>query len=132
MLLIVYNTRELETQQARLGERIEETITLMNQLITTAASTPTDPADYDRRYHELENRHHQLEAAPQHITNQIDDLHRRRAQAVEVRDFFATQPSLEYSDQAWNTLVDHATVTADGAIKLTLKVGITVSSSGSE
>ncbi|CAB0674259.1 recombinase family protein [Corynebacterium diphtheriae] len=118
----VYNTRELETQQAKLAERIEETITLMNQLITAAAGTAHDPDDYDRRYHELENRHHQLEAEHQHISCQIDDLRHRRAQAIKVRDYLASQPPLTYSDQAWNTLVDHATVTADGAIEVRFKV----------
>ena len=119
----VYNTRELETQQAMLGERIEETITLMNQLITAAASIVHDPDDYDRRYQELEDRHHQLEAEYQRITGQIDDLHRRRAQAIKVHDYLATQPPLEYSDQAWNTLVDHATVRNDGSIDVHLKTG---------
>ena len=117
----VYNTRELETQQAMLGERIEETITLMNQLITTAASMVHDPDDYDRRYHELEDRHHQLEAEYQRITCQIDDLRYRRAQAIKVHDYLATQPPLAYSDQAWNTLVDHATVTVDGTIDIRFK-----------
>lgn len=117
----VYNTRELETQQNRLGERLEETITLMNQLITNAASTVHDPDDYDRRYHELENRHHQLENEHQRISEQIDDLRHRRAQAIKVRDYLATQPPLAYSDQAWNTLVDHATVTADGTIEIHFK-----------
>ena len=120
----VYNTRELETQQAEFGERIEETITLMNQLITTAASMVHDPDDYDRRYHELVDRHHQLEAEYQRITGQIDDLHRRRAQAIKVHDYLATQPPLEYSDQAWNTLVDHATITSDGTINIQFKDSI--------
>lgn len=112
----VYDTTKLEITQATLWERIEETITLMNQLITTAAATAHDPDDYDRRYHELENRHHQLEAEHQHISCQIDDLRHRRAQAIKVRDYLATQPPLEYSDDAWNLLVDHATVDEDGAI----------------
>ncbi|AYX82700.1 MULTISPECIES: zinc ribbon domain-containing protein [Corynebacterium] len=43
----VYNTHELETQQADLTERIEETLTLMNQLIASAAATAHDPDDYD-------------------------------------------------------------------------------------
>lgn len=30
-------------------------------------------------------------------------------------------PPLAYSDQAWNTLVDHATVTADGAMEIHFK-----------
>lgn len=123
----IFNTRELETQQNRLGERLEETITLMNQLITAAAATVHDPDDYDRRYHELENRHRRLETEHQHISEQIDDLRHRRAQAIKVRDYLAIQPPLAYSDQAWNTLVDHATVTADGVITILLKDEISTS-----
>ncbi|WP_406709008.1 hypothetical protein QEV68_07610 [Trueperella pyogenes] len=123
----VYDTTKLEITQATLWERIEETITLMNQLITAAASTVHDPDDYDRRYHELENRHHQLETEHQHINEQIDDLRHRRAQAIKVHDYLATQPPLAYSDQAWNTLVDHATVTADGVITILMKDEISTS-----
>ena len=117
----VYNTRELETQQATLGERIEETITLMNQLITTAAATAHAPDDYDRRYHQLETRHRQLETEHQHITDKIDDLRHRRAQAIKVHFYLATLPPLAYSDQAWNTLVDHAIINANGAISVIFK-----------
>lgn len=117
----VYDTRELETQQATLGERIEETITLMNQLITTAAATAHDPDDYDRHYHQLETRHRQLETEHQHITDKIDDLRHRRAQAIKVHFYLATLPPLAYSDQAWNTLVDHAIINANGAISVIFK-----------
>lgn len=117
----VYNTHELESKQATLGERIEETITLMSQLITTVAATAHDPDDYDRRYHELDNRHSQLEAEHQRVTGQIEDLRHRRSQAIKVRDYLASQPPLEYSDQAWNTLVEHATVCPDGSITILLK-----------
>ncbi|WP_368388400.1 recombinase family protein [Schaalia turicensis] len=117
----VYDTRKLETQQATLGERIEETITLMNQLITTAAATAHDPDDYDRRYHQLETRHRQLETEHQHITDKIDDLRHRRAQAIKVHVYLATLPPLAYSDQAWNTLVDHAFINTNGAISVIFK-----------
>ncbi len=117
----VYDTRELETQQATLGERIEETITLMNQLITTAAATTHDPDDYDRHYHQLETRHRQLETEHQHITDKIDDLRHRRAQAIKVHVYLATLPPLAYSDQAWNTLVDHAIINTNGAISVIFK-----------
>jgi hypothetical protein len=99
----------------------------MNQLITAAASTAHDPDDYDRRYYELENRHQQLETEHQHISEQIVDLRHRRAQAIKVRDYLATQPPLAYSDQAWNTLVDYATVTSDGVITILLKDEISTS-----
>lgn len=117
----VYDTTKLEITQATLWERIEETITLMNQLITTSATTAQDPEDCDIRYRELENRHQQLENEHQQITSQIDDLRNRRAQAIKVRDYLVTQPPLAYSDQACDTLVDHATVTADGTIEIPFK-----------
>ncbi|MGV9189599.1 hypothetical protein ACTOVN_07975 [Arcanobacterium canis] len=117
----VYDTTKLEITQATLWERIEETITLMNQLITTSATTAQDPEDYDIRYRELENRHHQLEAEHQHITVQIDNLWHRRAQAIKVHFYLATLPPLAYSDQAWNTLVDHAIINANGAISVIFK-----------
>lgn len=117
----VYDTRELEAQQAMLGERIAETITLMNQLITTAAATAHDPDDYDRRYHQLEKRYQQLEVEHQQLTEKITDLHGRSAQTTKVRDLLETQRPLEYSDQAWNILVDYAKVTADGVIEVQFK-----------
>lgn len=52
-----------------------------------------------------------------------DRLATRRAQAKATRDYLATQPPLEYSDQAWNILVDHATVLNDGSIDVHLKIG---------
>ncbi|MDD7541913.1 MAG: hypothetical protein SPK50_09695 [Mobiluncus porci] len=93
----------------------------MNQLITTCSATAHDPDDYDKRFQQLENRHHQLENKQQSITRQIKNIRHRRAQAIEVRDYLATQPPLEYSDQAWNTLVDHATITDDGTIEIQFK-----------
>ncbi|WP_426716926.1 hypothetical protein ACEN19_04665 [Corynebacterium auriscanis] len=76
--------------------------------------------EYDRRYQELEDRHRRLEAEHQDISDQIDDR-RRRAQAIQVRDYLATQPPLEYSDQAWNILIAYANVTADDEIDLHVK-----------
>ena len=56
-----------------------------------------------------------------HITRQIKYIRHRRTQAIEVRDYLATQPPLEYSDQAWNTLVDHVEVVSDGLITIHFK-----------
>ena len=117
----IYNTDELEAEQAGLGERLEETIVVINQLITTCATSAYDPDEYDRRYQQLETKHHQLEENLQHVNAQIDDLRRCKAQAMQVHSFLVTQPPLEYSDQAWNILVDHATITAEGNIEIHFK-----------
>ena len=96
----VYNTSELEAQQAEIAAQMEETVALINQLITTCATTVHAPDDYDLRYHQLDMRYQQQEEAHQDISEHITDLHRRRAQAKEMHDYLATQPPLEYSDDA--------------------------------
>lgn len=117
----VYNTTELETRQAKIAKKMEETVALINQLITENATAVHDPDEYDQHYHQLEQRYQQQEKEHQTITNKIADLITRQAQAKEIHDYLATQPPLEYSDQAWNTLVKQATVDTDGTIDITFK-----------
>lgn len=50
----VYNTTELETRQTKIAKKMEETVALINQLITENATTVRDPDEYDQRYHQLE------------------------------------------------------------------------------
>lgn len=101
----VYSTTELEARQAEIAVGMEETVALMNQLITENATAAHDPDEYDRSYQQLEQRYQQQEQEHQKVSDQVADLATRRAQAVAARDFLATQPPLEYSDQAWNVLV---------------------------
>lgn len=117
----VYDVSELQAQQAQLTQQMEETITLFNQLVTTAASSSHDPNEFDRRYRQLEERHRQLEGEHKKVSAEISNRQHRRVQAIDVRDFLATQPPLEYSDEAWNIIVDHAVVTTDGTISIHLK-----------
>ena len=117
----VYNTTELETRQTKIAKKMEETVALINQLITENATTVRDPDEYDQRYHQLEQRYQQQEKEHQTITNKIADLITRQAQAKEIHDYLATQPPLEYSDQAWNTLVKYATINSDGNIYICFK-----------
>lgn len=114
----VYDTTELETRQTKIAKKMEETVALINQLITENATTVHDPDEYDQRYHQLEQRYQQQEKEHQTITNKIADLITRQAQAKEVRDYLATQPPLEYSDQAWNILMSHAVVHNDRTIMI--------------
>lgn len=94
---------------------------LINQLITENATTAHHPDEYDQRYQQLEQRYQQQEKEHQTITNKIADLTTRQTQAKAIHDYLATQPPLEYSDQAWNTLVKQATVNTDGTINIIFK-----------
>lgn len=117
----VYDTTELETRQTKIAKKMEETVALINQLITENATTAHHPDEYDQRYQQLEQRYQQQEKEHQIITNKIADLTTRQTQAKAIHDYLATQPPLEYSDQAWNTLVKQATVNTDGTINIIFK-----------
>ncbi len=117
----VYDTTELETRQTKIAKKMEETVALINQLITENATTAHHPDEYDQRYQQLEQRYQQQEKEHQTITNKIADLTTRQTQAKAIHDYLATQPPLEYSDQAWNTLVKQATVNTDGTINIIFK-----------
>lgn len=93
----------------------------MTQLIDNNATTAHNPDEYDRKYAHLEDRHHQLALEHTRISQQIENLRQRRAQAATARDYLASQPPLEYSDHAWNILIDHATINTDGRIDLHIK-----------
>lgn len=100
---------------------MQETVALMNQLITENATSAHDPNEYEHRYQQLEQRYKQQEQEHQAVSDHINDLATRRAQAAAARDYLATQPPFEYSDQAWNTLVDHAEVDTDGTLRIGFK-----------
>ncbi len=114
----VYNTTELENQLTKIAVGMEETVALMNQLVTENATAAHDPDEYDRRYQELEKRYQDQEQEHHTISEQITDLTKRRAQAAAAHDYFTTQPPLEYSDQAWNVLVRLLLVNSEGHVEL--------------
>ena len=117
----IYNKTELENRQAEVATRMEETVALMNQLISENATAAHDPDEYDRRYQQLEQRYQQQEKEHQKIGDRINDLTIRRTQAAAIHDYLVTRPPLEFSDEAWNTLIKQAIVEADGSIKITFK-----------
>ncbi|WP_051176735.1 recombinase zinc beta ribbon domain-containing protein [Propionimicrobium lymphophilum] len=106
----VYNTTELENRQTEIATRMEETVALMNQLVTENATSAHDPDEYDARWQQLEQRYQQQEHEHQGISDQIADLTTRRVQAVAIHDYLATRPPLEYSAEAWNVLVRYLKV----------------------
>lgn len=117
----VYSTTELEKRQAEIAVGMEETVALINQLITENATAAHDLDEYDHRYHQLEQRYQQQEQEQHTISDQITDLATRRAQAAAARDYLATQPPLEYSDVGWNVLVSHVAVTSERLVQVVLR-----------
>ncbi|MDT3768150.1 recombinase family protein [Gleimia hominis] len=117
----VFNTEPLKTQLTDITTQVSETEALMNQLITTAATTRLDPDEYDHRYAKLTARHAHLTEQHDHISKQITDRAQRLAQARQAVSYLATQQPLTYSDQIWMTLINHATIHTDGHIEIRFK-----------
>lgn len=114
----VLNTESLQTQQAALVKELEETRVLIEQLIETAATRTLNIDDFDATYADLQTRHDHARTKLDHVNATITDRRYRLSQAKAIQEYLATQPPLEYSDDAWNLLVDHATIDSDGTITI--------------
>ncbi|HCT9181005.1 TPA: recombinase family protein [Corynebacterium aurimucosum] len=116
-----FNTSDLEVQRDHATQQLHEVTVLIDQLLLTAAHTPIDPDEYDRRYAELEARY--TTAATRHadLDTQISDKKAKLEHARAICDFIDTNPPLAYSDDAWALLVERATVAEDGTITLCFK-----------
>lgn len=74
--------------------------------------------DVDATYADLQVRHDHARVSLNHVNAKITDRKDRLSQARAVQEYLATQPPVEYSDDAWNLLVDHAIIDSDGAITI--------------
>ncbi|WP_216378140.1 hypothetical protein [Arcanobacterium phocae] len=80
-----------------------------------------DAGDYDAQYDMLETRRKKATKEYARTVDEITNRQNRLAQAKAIHDYHATQPPLEYSDDAWNLLVNHAVVDEHGSIHIVFK-----------
>lgn len=117
----VFDMSELEAQRDRAAQQVEEITVLIDQLVLTAVQTAIDPDEYDQKYAELEARYNQACTKRADLESQITDRHARLEQARTICDFLDSNPPLEYRDDAWSLLVDHAMVDTEGAVSVRFK-----------
>lgn len=114
-------TTELEEQLAQVALARDAALARVSQLVTTNA---TDTQDQDAYQHVFD----QLHADYEHHTQLYDDLegqirqtHEKRQRIEQVHAYRTNHPELAYSDDAWNALIDHATIYAEGTISIHFK-----------
>ncbi|MGV9182671.1 hypothetical protein [Arcanobacterium canis] len=90
-------------------------------MVLTAAQTTIDPDEYDQKYAELEARYNRALAKQEGLDQAITDRKARLEQARAICNFLDTNPPLEYSDDAWALLVEHAVVDTEGAVSVRFK-----------
>lgn len=121
----IFNTDRLETSRDQHARDVEIMTAAINDLINRAATTVMDMDEYDSKYRDLEQS---LQTAVKKLESteaKIKDRRDRLTQARAVLDYLETQPPLQYSDDAWIVLVDHATVAHDGTITVVFKDEVT-------
>lgn len=126
-------TLEQTCDDTRLRQQLEEhtirrdaIIARTDQLIHTNATSVQDQDAYDQAFDSLQADYDKAQAAIDRTTQAIEDMAARRGRIIDFHTYRTNHPGLTYTDEAWRTLVDHATVNPDGIITITLVDGTTI------
>lgn len=117
------DTTELEEQLAQVALARDAVLARLNQLITTNA---THTQDQDTYQHAFDQLHADYEHHTQHyndLETRIRQTHDKRRRIEQTHTYRTNHPNLTYTDEAWNALIDHATIDTDGFLQLTFKDG---------
>ena len=119
---------ELEAEQKSVADEMEITAELIRWCVDKNAATAQDQADYYaqyeghvKRYAELKTRYETAETERQ----------RRQEQGRILGEFIRrleeqTEPPIEFNDDLWLAVIDHATVNADETVVFSFKGGIEI------
>ena len=119
---------ELEAEQKSVADEMEITAELIRRCVEKNAATAQDQADYYaqyeghvKRYEELKTRYETAEVERQ----------RHREQGRILTEFIRgleepTEPPIEFNDDLWLAVIEHATVNADETVVFTFKGGVEI------
>lgn len=117
----ICDTTKLEEQLAQVALARDAALARLNQLITTNA---THTQDQDTYQHTFDQLHADYERRTQHYEDlqaQIRQTHEKRHRIEQAHAYRTNHPNLDYTDDAWSALVDHATIHTDGTISVCFK-----------
>ncbi|OKL48139.1 recombinase family protein [Boudabousia liubingyangii] len=112
---------ELKTRQQKSQVNLEQVQARLSQLITLATHHAISAGEYDQQYHQLESERAEQEKRYQELGAEIARAEEKIAAAKNIARYLENQGVLEYSDTAWLTLVEHATIHTDGTVTITFK-----------
>ncbi|MDP9833367.1 hypothetical protein [Trueperella abortisuis] len=95
----------------------------LNQLITTNATLTQDQDTYQHAFDQLHADHEHHTQRYNDLERRIRQTHEKRHRIEQTHTYRTNHPELAYSDDAWNALIDHATIDTDGFLQLTFKDG---------
>ncbi|MFR4021611.1 MAG: hypothetical protein ACLTZI_00555 [[Eubacterium] siraeum] len=125
MVELLFDTSELETEQATLLEETQLISDMVQQSIYDNVHVALDQAEYQKRYDSLT---HRFDTAKEHLETVMAQLQQMQPQRADIEAFLQSFKELpntltEFSAENWHALVDYATVYSADDIRITFKHG---------
>ena len=125
MVDLLFNTTELEAEQATLLEETQLISDMVQQTIYENAHVALDQTEYQKRYDGLTQR---FETAKQRLETVMAELEQMQTQRADIEAFIESFEALpdtitEFNLDNWHSLVDYATVYSLDDIRFTFKHG---------
>ena len=119
---------ELETEQKTVTEEMEIAAELIRRCVEKNAATAQDQADYYTQYESHIKRYEDLKTRYEAAET---ERRRRREQGQILGEFIhrleeQTEPPIEFNDDLWLAVINHATVNADETVVFTFKGGVEI------
>jgi site-specific DNA recombinase len=121
----LFDTTELEKEQAELQNEIEVVTGMIQQIIGENAHFALDQEEYQARYNALVDRFDLAKARHTAVTEEITDKQTRLGTINAFLHTLGNQENLltEFDEKLWCSLVDYATVYEKDDVRFTFKDG---------
>ena len=121
----VFDTADLEKEQAQLQNELEVVAGIIQQAIDENAHFALDQGEYQERYNGLVDRFDLAKARHTAVTEEITDKQTRLSTINTFLYTLRKQDNLltDFDEKLWCSLVDYATVYNKDDVRLTFKNG---------
>ena len=125
MQALLFNTTELEAEQAQLLEETQVVSDMVQQAIQENARTALNQTEYQKRYDSLVQRFDRAKTRLEEVTAEIQEKQTASANMGTFLNAFEQMPDalVEFPLESWYSMVDFATVYSINDIRFTFKNG---------
>lgn len=121
----LFNTDELSTRKAALKAEMDAISEIVSGMIAENARVSLEQDEYNRRYHEQEEKHAALKAEHDRLEAEIADKVSRKKSTQQFITTLRQQDGLaqEFDENLWGSLVEMVTVYNEKDIRFTFRDG---------
>lgn len=125
MQALLFDTTELEAEQAQLLEETQVVSDMVQQAIQENARTAQNQTEYQKRYDGLVQRFDRAKTRLEEVTAEIQEKQTASANMGAFLSTFEQMPDAltEFTLESWHSMVDFATVYSIDDIRFTFKNG---------